>query len=221
MLLAPGTLFVSRARLARPVAKVSTTRELATVGMISAASDLLAVALLALIRIAVPSHTPDLGRLVRERGSYVEVAYAQLSLWAVMGLLIACAVGFGSSVVLSTDKFQRALDSGRLAGLFRPQGDIRIVPAWWEMFKGRSEQVHVACQLDDGTFVSGFLLSFSGESDEIADRDLVLGGPLFVRPPGQDEGGPYDASALVLSARRMQFLAVTYVAGDNKEEDAA
>jgi hypothetical protein len=75
----------------------------------------------------------------------------------------------------------------------------------------QTENIHVGCLLDDGSYVEGELGSFSVVGDDVPDRDLVLTEPVSYRPPGADEVEPYGCSAVCLSAARIVAAFVTYV----------
>lgn len=210
VLLAPGLIFLARARVTRPVSKPSALREAARLGLLSVASDLGAIALFGVARGVFPNHTPDVGGLIRDPSRYFRSHYAYLVLWGTALLVVACILALLGAVALSSAAGQKILSWRGLALLVPPSVDYAREPAWWQLFTNRPERIHVGCQLDDGTYVAGFLSTFSAESDETPDRELVLAGDLKIRVVGgalED----YPASALVVSARRLQYLAVTYV----------
>ena len=72
--------------------------------------------------------------------------------------------------------------------------------------------VHVGCTLDNGSYVSGRLRSYSQVAEDTADRDLVLSPPIKVRPPGAGEAQEIQrVSWMTISARHIVTMAVTYV----------
>jgi hypothetical protein len=73
------------------------------------------------------------------------------------------------------------------------------------------KQVYVGAQLDDGTYLAGWVLSYSPNSDETADRELTLSGPISFRSPTADVVSELDVGAIALSARRIQYLTVSYL----------
>jgi hypothetical protein len=72
-------------------------------------------------------------------------------------------------------------------------------------------RVHVACILDDGSYVEGSLVSFNTSADDAPERELVLGAPIMYRQPGGQEEKEYLVSGVSVAAQRIVTLFVTYV----------
>lgn len=210
-LLAPGLAHTVRAQVNRPVVKASPLREAGRLALISLASDLVALALFGLLRIWQPDHTPDAGRLVRDPGPYFEAHYPYLIAWGTGLLALACLVALLGAALQASRPVRWLKNAPALRWALAAEGGAAQEPAWWRLFADRPERIHVGCQLEDGTWISGDLSSFSAESDETENRELVLAGELSIRPAEDYDTTPYDASAIVISARRIQYLAVTYV----------
>jgi hypothetical protein len=70
---------------------------------------------------------------------------------------------------------------------------------------------YVGCELKDGTYVAGQLYNFSPESDEIPDRELTMSAPITYRPSGSEESSTLEVSAIIVSAREIKLLTVTYL----------
>lgn len=66
--------------------------------------------------------------------------------------------------------------------------------------------------LEDGTYLGGWVNSYSPDSDETADPELTLAGPITFRGSEDDEPSDLGVSAVSISARRPSYLTVTYVA---------
>lgn len=91
-------------------------------------------------------------------------------------------------------------------------GPIRFESAWYKMFHGHEDElVYCSCTLEDGSWVGGYLKSFSTEVEETADRDLVITPPILYRPVGSNEEVQWPTSAVIVSARRIMLLDVQYV----------
>jgi hypothetical protein len=65
--------------------------------------------------------------------------------------------------------------------------------------------------LDDGSYLGGWVLTYSPDSDETADRELTLSGPVTYRSPTGQEAMDLGVSAVAVSARRIQYLTVSYL----------
>ena len=216
-LLAPGLAYVARRRVLTPITKPSVFRETATVVLLSAASDAFALALLGAVRGAFPDQTPDVGALVLAPRAYFQRHYIEVFAWGTGTLIVACLLALAGAAVLSARPVVWLLSLGFFGWLLgRGENDERVTtePAWWRLFSGRPERIHLGCELDDGSWVSGYLASYSAESDETADREFVLAEELKYLPAGAQPGTEpqvLNASAVVVSARRLQLLHVTYV----------
>jgi Family of unknown function (DUF6338) len=91
-------------------------------------------------------------------------------------------------------------------------GPIRFESAWYKLFHGHEDEiVYCGCTLEDGTWVGGYLKSYSTEVQETADRELILVAPIRLRPAEMDTAVGFDPSAFVVSARRLMFLDVRYL----------
>ena len=101
-----------------------------------------------------------------------------------------------------------------LRGLAGPP-DPSTQSGWWIAFRPGLDagyQVHVGCTLDDGSYVSGRLRSYSQVAEDTPDRDLVLRAPIMVRPRGAAEAREVpNVTWMTLSARHIVTMAVTYV----------
>jgi Family of unknown function (DUF6338) len=84
--------------------------------------------------------------------------------------------------------------------------------AWWRLFhENPSSRVYVGCNLDDGSYVSGYLNSYSKVGTEHADREITLRAPITYRPPGDPEGAQVGSvGAVAISARHIVLMTVTY-----------
>lgn len=82
--------------------------------------------------------------------------------------------------------------------------------------------MYVGCVLTDGSFVSGWLLSFSNHADDIADRDLTLSSPIKYRPAGSDTVvEQVGVGSVVVAARQIVLMFVSYVMGSVSDDLAA
>jgi len=211
ILLAPGLSFSAYRAVNRPVQRPSALRELAGIALRSTILDTWALGVFGLVRILLPSHTPDVGRLTREPATYLRADLAYLFWWAVAVLGLACGAAIGAA------RFAGSVSAQQLAGRapFRwlpTRREASSSPAWWFLFNQYSDrQAYAGTVLDDGSYLGGWVLRFSPDSDETADRELTLSGPVTYRSPTGDETVDLGVSAVAVSARRIQYLTVSYL----------
>lgn len=207
--LAPGLVFVLAQQRVAPHQTLSTFRETTVVVCVSIAVDTAVLAAFGGLRAIWPHGTPDVGRLVRDRSVYLRESYLLVFWWSVALLVVAVAlaawVGSGAA--------RRTLV--RVPGVsLAPQADPHEsrLSAWWLLFRDQPGiRVHLGCNLLDGSFVSGWLLSYSMSADDIADRDITLAAPIHYRPPGATETSELArTSAVMVSARQLSVLFVSH-----------
>jgi hypothetical protein len=217
VLLTPGLAFVLARERHRPERSLSAFRETAVVACASLAADLVALAGFAAIRAVAPGLTPDIGQLVRTPGNYLRIGYLPVFWWGVV--LFAIATGLGAAA--GSGLLRRVVARGPLARLAGPaETHDSGVSAWWLLFNEHPEaEVHVGCLLNDGSFVSGWLHSFSNLSSDSPDRDLTLAPPIRFRPVGSLEAEDIPRlGAAAVSARQVSVLFVSYVRRSERAE---
>ncbi len=161
------------------------------------------------MRAIQPHGTPDIGRLVRDPSAYLRESYLLVFWWSVVLLAVAVAlaawVGSGSA-----RRTLSQLPGVSLAAQADPH-ESRL-SAWWLLFRDQpGVRVHLGCNLVDGSFVSGWLLSYNMSADDVADRDVTLAAPIHYRPPGASEVDELvRTSAVVVSARQLSVLFVSH-----------
>jgi hypothetical protein len=206
ILLLPGFAYVIGKERNGTGQQATSFRETAAVVAASVSVEILVLGLFAIIRTAWPTGTPDVGALIREPGAYLRGIgphpghYALVALWGA-GLL-------GVSVALA---YLAALPGMRTVLGSYPHSST--ISAWWLMLDTWEEgrDIQLGCVLDDGSYVEGYLGSFSTVADDQPDRDLVLSAPIKYRARGEDEPSVYGNWALVsVSASRIVALFVRY-----------
>lgn len=210
VVLLPGAAHIKVRQLRWPERDVSPLWETLRLLTISVVADALALALFGLCRVYAPGSTPDVGALVREPGPYARMHYVSLLWWSLALLLVAvCGAAW-----CGTERAARLAARLPVVGRYVPKEEHPSrVSAWWQAFNEWPEaRVQVGCLLEDGAYWSGWLRSYSNRVSDDAERELVLGGPLFYRPPGAAEEAELpDTGAVILSARRITAVTVTYV----------
>ncbi|SDM16243.1 hypothetical protein SAMN04488074_117114 [Lentzea albidocapillata subsp. violacea] len=197
---------LARQRVA-PQLQASPVRETARLVCVSLALNVVVLMLFGSVRAIWPSITPDVGRLVREPAAYLKESYLAVTWWTIglLGLATALAAVIGSIRTRHVAPHESASS------------------AWWLMFEEKpGRRIHVGCAMEDGSFISGLLASFNTSIDETGDRDLVLAAPIRFR--AGNTAAPTtltDTSGVIISARRVISLFVTYQAHPAQERDAS
>lgn len=212
VLLLPGFAYNSIRARRRPDRQLTGLQE--TVIIVTASLAALAVTgvVFAVIRALLPGVTPDVRAALFRTHAYLQVHYVHAAWWAAAFLAVAIA---GAAGVATAQESRWLRRSRYLRGLAAPP-DPSTQSGWWIAFRPGLDagyQVHVGCTLDDGSYVSGRLRSYSQVAEDTPDRDLVLRGPIMVRPRGVAEAREVpNVTWMTLSARHIVTMAVTYVA---------
>jgi len=217
-LLAPGFVYVLRREAERPARPVSAFRETALVVLVSVVCNVAVLLILGVLRGLASQHTPDVGALVRQPASYARGHYRLLFGWGVGLLMLASVLAVVLAQPAVTAKLSRAVRGVRgLRWLLpAPTGALQPMSAWWRLFAGDlvqpSTRIYLGCELDDGSYIAGWLRSYNHDAPESGDRDLVLSAPVTERPPRADTAEELaDVQYTVISARRLTALHVTLV----------
>lgn len=196
ILLTPGLVFFTVRDRRVPQRDLSAFRETGAVLLASVVCDTFTIALFGVGRVLLPRHTLDVGALARNTDSYLRENFLEIWWWGLALLAVASFLAF----VLA-----------RFGGLNWGSSPITFVSAWHRLFADIDDaEIHCGCQLDDGSWVSGYLGSYSTEVTETVDRDLVLLAPIAVRTR-EEEAQSRAISAVVISARRLVRLEVSYL----------
>jgi hypothetical protein len=210
VLLLPGFAYVVGRERHTSGQQFSAFRETAIVVAASVSFELVVLVAFAVIRTLWPGITPDVGALVRNSDAYLRGQngqaghYGQVAIWAVAMLAASVALAYAATF----SGFREIIS--RLAGKYPHES---TTSSWWTLFETweQGRDIHVGCNLDDGSYVEGRVGSFSRESDDISERDLILIQPIRYRPSGSRAARPYAAGAVCLSAGKIVTMFVTYV----------
>jgi hypothetical protein len=218
VVLTPGLLHYIQRRALSDQPQVSALVEAGTLTTVSLVTDLVAVGAFALIRWALPSHTPDPSALLLNGVNYAAPRLGYLVLWA------TALLSFSSALAIVW-----ARRPGFLANvpIFIPA--LIDTSAWVYEFEAapKGTRVYVGCDLRDGSYIGGYLDWYNTNIEEVSDRDIALVAPITIRRAdgvvlatesreGAEETGKGDSQSLdfgvvVLSARDIATLYVSYL----------
>jgi hypothetical protein len=210
--LAPGFTYLLLAeRRGRPRRTHSVFRETAQVVLTSVFALVVTLGLFAIAKKAWPSHLPDVQQIVRHPHTYWSNHYVEALLWGTGLLLLACGLAYiwGAHTLGQrlTDKLHRNL-VGRLV---LPEPETQFVSAWWTILKENEPDSYryVKCRLTDGSTIEGWLHTFNADVDEVADREIVLTGPIYLTDT-DGEVRTNELGAASISARNILVVEVSY-----------
>ena len=206
--LVPGFLYFIQRRRLVPQKSVSTLVETATFTTVSLATNLVTAGLFAILRVFLPTHTPDLGKAILQGKAYVAPHLGYLLAWATGILFVSSSLAL--LLALGPQRVRR------LPKWLTP--DIVQASAWYRVMNDEVPpgcQTFVGCDLRDGSYVSGFVDWFNTDVDEVAERDLALASPITVIRDGKSQ--TVEFPRLVISARDVVRLYVSYPENEASE----
>jgi hypothetical protein len=203
--LVPGVLHFLQRRAAVPqgAGGLSPLVETASIASISLLTNVLSLSLFGLVRLGLPGHTPDVGRFVKDAGEYTSDRIPYVVAWLVGLVALSClfAVLLGART-----RYQNRLPGFVKEALRRLDPQILNVSAWYSQFEAVPDRyVYVGCDLQDGSYVGGYLAWYSTDTAETADRDLVLASPITLKRSGESQVLD-GVHRVVLSAREIVAL---------------
>lgn len=195
-LMLPGFAYLVGKERAGTERRTSVFRETISVLAAGVSADLIVVVVAA----PVWSSWIDFGRLATEPRAYWREDPLLLAGWLIGLLMVATLLGS----LATWPKVRRLLP--------REYPHPSAVSSWWMIFEqfDRNGCKYVGGELDNGSYIEGWLASFNTIADDIEDRDLVLEEPIKFRPAGSTSTVPYGAHIACVSARRIVTVFVTY-----------
>ncbi len=196
-LLAPGIAYFAAQERWLAERERTSLRETATVAMASLVFGSAAALVFGAIRILAPSYTPDLGRLMREGQTYIKEEYSEILLWGMAFVTVATALAW---------LVGNGLAKRKVGGVQK----TTFESAWSRALReGGTGWVRAGCDLLDGTYLEGWLISLNNDLKETDDRDLVVSGPqLWIRRDGALQS--WNAGTVVVSASQLRLLSFSY-----------
>lgn len=171
--------------------------------------DTLVILLLVVASAVLPFPTIDASGFIAHPQAYTAKSLDVIASWGSVGFLLALLL----AVAVGLRPWERWLPAGWLewAGdrerLYQGQQS-----AWWRLFhENPGSRVYVGCTIDDGSYVSGFLNTYSKVGTEHADREITLRPPVTYRAAGEAKEVNLDnVGAVAISARHIVLMTVTY-----------
>ena len=156
--------------------------------------------LFAAVRWIIPAHTPNVGELLKNFGSYARDNLPVLGAWA-SGV-------YGAALVF-------AFASARFLPERRSDDDIDVSSwqyishhSWHGTYEDRPHLVRVA--LESGEVVEGSLYWYSTGTAEGGHRDLVLTYARYLGPSPPNALPLSEREHMIIPASRMRYLTITY-----------
>lgn len=218
VLLAPGFLAgVARSR-ATPSAAQTAFRETVTVIFLSLVAWCFVGLLAAAVRgIAPEGWTPNVGALARNSTQEWQSRNVFLTWWAIGLVVSACVAGYFLGRLTSSD-------SAKSIGRWLTPGPTSHHSAWYLTLAPDAEYFDsdastntltpggptvITLVLDDGSVIIGDVLSFSPNTPENVDRELVLTAPIFIKAGANPElDDELTDGVLVVSNRHIKYFTV-------------
>jgi hypothetical protein len=206
----PGYIFHRTALRRNPDRTDTAVTEVLSVLFASIAIDILALLLLVAASAVLPVHRVNASGFISNPQGYVAKNLDVTAGWGVIGfllaLLLAVAAGLRPWERWVPVRWREWADDRER--LYQDQQS-----AWWRLFHDNpGSRIYVGCTVDDGSYVSGFLNSYSKVGTEHADREITLRAPVTYRPSEDSNAVPLDnVGAVALSARHIVLMTVTYV----------
>jgi hypothetical protein len=201
LLLTPGVIFAIQVDSRRPARELSALRELTTIAAVGAICDITILILFGCLHALRPQITPHVGVMAQIGLPYIRAHLVSTSWW-LLGLLTASCL-----LAWLLGRYWPAVVAGNVVA-----GRIYFTSAWWELFhKYPDTQKYVGCELLDGSYLAGYLMRYSTEPDEVADRELVLASPItYMHPDAERPSVLANVGALSIKASQMRYMTVTY-----------
>ncbi len=210
VLLIPGYVHYATRRTRVPVKTLSRAMEGMGLIVVAAVANTLTLGFLAgLARIPpVRGHAPDLAHLLLDPRGYVLLDNSRLLYvagWTALFVILASGLSAAFAYRIGPLKYL----SRQLAPAL---GEFT---AWYHVFEENvpedSDHIFVICELTDRGYAAGDLAWYSTQPEASPDRDLVLAAPLQVWRPDQAEKEVLHEGRLLLSARDIRRIYVSYI----------
>jgi hypothetical protein len=209
--LAPGLAYVLRHERSVPAVAHSAFRESLRVLFASVVCLGVTALLFAILHWVAPMGSPDVNRLVQDPSAYVRANYVHVAWWSVGLIVFATLLGFLAADPRFVSRASRARASRAARALvgatpISPSSGLTI--ALTDMKEGEGE-TFVGAQMNDGSYVQGYLISYNSHNIEDGNRDIVI-----TRAQMRTRAGTLHSigsTFTVISARCIDRLDVTHL----------
>jgi len=198
-LVAPGITFALVTERRRPRQSSTAFREVSQLALASLGFTLVAIALLALLRLVAQGAVPDVPQWITQGNRYLSRHPG--AVFGGLGLEVVAACGLAALAAWFVTR--------------KAEGTVSRFGPWYQvLWDDRPHHAHtwVHLRLDDETEFWGYVRHFS--PDEQADaREIVLGGTKMLwRPKGDTDPSPIGEKwdAVCVNADRIQYMRVIY-----------
>lgn len=206
----PGYIFHRTALRRNPERTDTAVTEVLSVLFASIAIDTFVLLLLVAASAVLPVPKVNASGFISNPQGYAAKNLGVIAGWASTGFLLAVLLAFAAGL----RPWQRWLPAP-----WRGRADDRErhyqgqQSAWWRLFHDNpGSRVYVGCTVDDGSYISGFLNSYSKVGTEHADREITLRAPVTYRLSEESKAVQLNnVGAVVISARHIVVMTVTYV----------
>jgi hypothetical protein len=216
LLLAPGLAFVLRHERVVPAQSYSAFRETLRVVFVSVACLVTAGLAFAALRWALPRYTLDVRAFVQDPAGFAKGHHVSVAWWSLAFIGYATLIG----AVAADPRVLERLWSWRSkmlaqALLGSTDGRIRNLSAWDRAMgelRPEDARVFAGVQMVDGSYVQGYVASYSPRTSDDENRDLLLAAPEMRTADGKLH--PLGATLTVISARHIQRLDISHILDD-------
>jgi len=210
VLLVPGYVHYATRRKRVPAKTLSRTMEGMSLIVVAAVANTVTLVFLTGLAQLPPvrGHAPDLAHLLRDPRGYVLLDNDRLLYvagWTALFVVLASGISAAFAYRVGPLKYL----SRQLAPAL---GEFT---AWYHVFEENVpedyDRIFLICELTNGGHAAGELAWYSTQPESSPDRDLVLAAPLQVRRPEEAEPEVVHEGRLVLSARDIRYIYVSYI----------
>ncbi|SCF48735.1 hypothetical protein GA0070216_12834 [Micromonospora matsumotoense] len=211
-----------RLERAVPAQALTAFRETVRVVLVSVACLVTTAIIAAGVRWAFPERTPNFRGLIREPDAFARTHHVQLAWWALALVMFATILGW----VAADPRLARWVsDMNQRAPMKYLTGPTTIRPtsAWYQAFHAYDKPeelprtasptgpIYVGAQMNDGTYIYGWLRHYSIRTDEDDSREICLMAPIEMTAANGTKT-LLPAHFTIISARNIVRLDVTHLA---------
>lgn len=224
VLLAPGLAYVLRHERVVPAPSHSTLRETLRVIFVSIACLTVSGLLFAALRWMLPGRTPNIRGLIQDPAGFAREHHVHLAWWSLALVAFATVLGAVAADARLV-RWLRKVRSKKWVCFLLGETHISDSSAWHQAIselrdsdrlqiqrKKPQGETFIGMQMDDGSYIRGYLVSYASGGTEDDQRELILT-QAEIRPVN-GELQPIGSRLTVISARHIVRLDVTHMDDD-------